>query len=41
MTIRTESRITVAAQIHRVSNIEMAAIKAAVESDVQAGAGSP
>jgi hypothetical protein len=28
-------------QIQRVSNIEMAAIKAAVESDVQAGAGSP
>jgi hypothetical protein len=29
------------AQIQRVSDIEMAAIKAAVESDVQAGAGSP
>jgi hypothetical protein len=28
-------------QIQRVSNIEMAAIKAAVESDMQAGAGSP
>jgi hypothetical protein len=28
-------------QIRRVSDIEMAAIKAAVESDVQAGAGSP
>jgi hypothetical protein len=28
-------------QIQRVSNIEMAAIKAAVESDLQAGAGSP
>ncbi|MDQ1543567.1 MAG: hypothetical protein QOK08_1205 [Actinomycetota bacterium] len=28
-------------QIQRVSNIEMAAIKAAVESDVQAGAESP
>jgi Polyketide cyclase / dehydrase and lipid transport len=28
-------------QIQRVSNIEMAAIKVAVESDVQAGAGSP
>jgi Polyketide cyclase / dehydrase and lipid transport. len=28
-------------QIQRVSDIEMAAIKAAVESDVQAGAGSP
>ena len=28
-------------QVQRVSNIEMAAIKAAVESDVQAGAGSP
>jgi hypothetical protein len=28
-------------QIQRVSNIEMAAIKAAVESGVQAGAGSP
>ncbi len=27
-------------QVQRVSNIEMAAIKAAVESDVQAGAGS-
>jgi hypothetical protein len=27
-------------QIQRVSNIEMAGIKAAVESDVQAGAGS-
>jgi hypothetical protein len=29
------------AQVQRVSDIEMAAIKAAVESDVQAGAGSP
>ena len=29
------------AQIQRVSDIEMAAIKAAVESDVQAGAGAP
>ena len=28
-------------QIQRVSDIEMAAIKAAVESDVQAGAGTP
>jgi hypothetical protein len=28
-------------RIQRVSDIEMAAIKAAVESDVQAGAGSP
>ena len=28
-------------QVQRVSDIEMAAIKAAVESDVQAGAGSP
>ncbi len=28
-------------QVQRVSNIEMAAIKAAIESDVQAGAGSP
>jgi hypothetical protein len=28
-------------QIQRVSNIEMAGIKAAVESDVQAGAGTP
>jgi hypothetical protein len=28
-------------QIQRVSNIEMAAIKAAVESDMRAGAGSP
>jgi hypothetical protein len=29
------------AQVQRVSDIEMAAIKAAVESDVQAGVGSP
>jgi hypothetical protein len=29
------------AQVQRVSDIEMAAIKAAVESDVQAGAGTP
>ncbi|TAM66211.1 MAG: hypothetical protein EPN48_17890 [Microbacteriaceae bacterium] len=28
-------------RVQRVSNIEMAAIRAAVESDVQAGAGSP
>ncbi|WP_426516352.1 SRPBCC family protein [Diaminobutyricibacter sp. McL0618] len=28
-------------QVQRVSNIEMAAIKAAIESDVQAGAASP
>jgi hypothetical protein len=28
-------------QVQRVSDIEMAAIKAAVESDVQAGAGAP